>query len=191
VSLPETEARTQAIMVEIRVIYDTPRSRTGVRRSAGGSPTATSRCMKYRRPGLLGYPSPIPTIRAQQRRQLAAYIIKDVLAAAGRRIPINAGSVSIRDRLIFFDTRTRRALSKAVYGRMFPRIRRGKFFHYTGIEALQDIAVSGELRLYSLRKRMQAPIEGELMNLARIAWKSRTKIRTIRILRVRTCSTRR
>lgn len=124
--------------------------------------------MKYHRPGLLGYPSSNKAIYEQQRRQLVAYIIKDVLTAAGRRISINAGSVRIRDRLIFFDTRTRRALSTAVYGRMFPRIRRGKFFHYTGIEALENIAASGELRLYSLRKRMQAPIEGELMNLARI-----------------------
>lgn len=124
--------------------------------------------MKYRRPGLLGYPSANKTIYEQQRRQLAAYVIKDVLMTAGRRISINAGSIRIGKRLIYFDTQTRRALSKAVYGRVFPRIRRGKFFHYTGIEALENIAASGELRLYSLRKRMQAPIEGELMNLARI-----------------------
>ena len=124
--------------------------------------------MDYKRLGLLGYPRPNKTIYEQQRRQLAAYVIKDALTTAGRRISINAGSVRVRERLIFFDTRTRRALSKAVYGRMFPRIRRGKFFHYTGIEALENIAASGELELYSLRKRMRTSIEGELINLARI-----------------------
>lgn len=123
---------------------------------------------KHSRPGLLGYPSENPIILAHQRCQLAAYVIKDVLKSAGRRIGINAGSVRIRDQLIFFDTRVRRALSKAIYGRAFPRVRRGKFFHYTGIEALEGIADSGELRLYSLRRRMQIPFEGELLNLARI-----------------------
>ncbi|WP_316228448.1 hypothetical protein [Bradyrhizobium sp. SZCCHNR1039] len=57
------------------------------------------------RPGLLGYPSENPTILAQQRRQLDAYVIQDVLAAADRPVAINAGAVHIRDRLIFFDTR--------------------------------------------------------------------------------------
>jgi hypothetical protein len=120
------------------------------------------------RPGLLGYPSGNPIIFAQQRRQLAAYIIQDVLAAAGRRVVINAGAVRIRDRLIVFDTRVRRTLSKAIYGLTFPRIRRGKFFHYTGIEAFAEIAKRNELRLYSLRRRMGNPFEGELLNLARL-----------------------
>ena len=124
--------------------------------------------MKHPRPGLFGYPSENATIYAQQRRQLAAYVIKDVLASAGRRVGINAGSVRIRDRLIFFDTRVRRAVSKAIYGRTFPRVRRGKFFHYTGVEALAGIAERGELRLYSLRKRMSNAFEGELLNLARL-----------------------
>lgn len=81
---------------------------------------------------------------------------------------INAGAVHIRDRLIFFDTRVRRALSKAIYGLTFPRIRRGKLFHYTGVEAFTEIAKSGKLRLYSFRKRMGNPFEGELLNLARL-----------------------
>jgi hypothetical protein len=123
---------------------------------------------KHPRPGLLGYPSDNPIIRAQRHRQLAAYVIKDILTSAGRKITINAGSVRVRDGMIFFDTRVRRALSKAIYGRAFPRFRRGTFLHYTGIEALKGIADSGELRLYSLRKRMQNTFEGELFNLARI-----------------------
>src|SRR5690348_17220714 len=109
------------------------------------------------RPGLLGYPSENPTILAQQRRQLAAYVIQDILAAADRPVAINAGAVRIRRGLIFFDTRVRRALSKAIYGLTFPRVRRGKFFHYTGVEAFTEMAKSGELRLYSLRKRMANP----------------------------------
>ncbi len=114
--------------------------------------------MKRARPGLFGYPSENPIIREQQRRQLVAYVIKDVLASAGLRVGVNPGSVHIRDQLIFFDTRVRRVLSKAIYGGTFPRVRRGKFFHYTSVEAFAGIADSGDLRLYSLRKRDEQPV---------------------------------
>ena len=124
--------------------------------------------MNRSRPGLLRYPSENPTILAQQRRQLAAYDIQDALAADDRPVAINAGSIHIRDRLISFDTDVRRALSEAIYGRMFPRVEAGEFFHHTSVEAFAGIAESGELRLYSLRKRMGNPIEGELLNLARL-----------------------
>jgi hypothetical protein len=124
--------------------------------------------MNNSRPGLLGYPSENPTILLQQRRQLAAYVIQDILVAADRRVAINAGSVHIRDRLIFFDTDVRRALSEAIYGRTFPRVGAGEFFHHTGVKKFAGIAQSGELRLYSLRKRMGIPFEGELLNLARL-----------------------
>ncbi|NVO18022.1 MAG: hypothetical protein HXX10_28715 [Rhodoplanes sp.] len=120
------------------------------------------------RPGLLGYPSDNPTILAQQRKQLAAYVIQDVLEAAGRPIQINAGSVRMSVRWIHFDTEVRVSLSDAIYGRMFPRTMSGEFYHYTGVEAFKSIANEGSLRLYWLRKRMGQPIEGELVNLARL-----------------------
>lgn len=126
------------------------------------------RYMAPARPGLLGYPSDIPNLLAQQRKQLAAYLIQDVLEAAGRPIQINAGSVRMSDRWTHFDTDVRASLSDAIYGRMFPRTMSGEFYHYTGLEAFKSIAKEGALRLYWLRRRMGQPIEGDLVNLARL-----------------------
>ena len=125
--------------------------------------------MSYRlRPGLVDYPSKNSAILAHQRRLLASYIIGDELAADGHSIVINPGSVYIREKLIFFDTEVRQVVSEAIYGRTFPRLQAGEYFHNTGIPALRGIAERGELRLHWLRKRMEHAVEGELINLARI-----------------------
>lgn len=115
---------------------------------------------------MLGYPSPNPVIRADQERRIAASTIMKILAEAGRSVEINPGELRIGDRLIYCDTRVRHLLAEAIYGATFPRAADGEFFHNTGVEGFRGIAQSRELRLFTLRRRMGNPFEGELYNLA-------------------------
>lgn len=111
-------------------------------------------------------PQPRPVIRANQQRRIAADTIMGVLASAGRLVETNPGELTIRPKLIHCHTKVRRLLADAIYGKTFPRVMAGEFFHTTGVEGFLGIAESGELRLYTLRKRMECPIEGEFYNLA-------------------------
>jgi hypothetical protein len=115
---------------------------------------------------MLNYPSPNPTILADQQRRIAAETIMGVLAAEGLQVPINPGDLQIRSELIWPATEIRGQLSEAIYGKIFPVEPAGDFFHYTGLPVFESIASNGEFRLYSLRKRMQDPWEGEFFTLA-------------------------
>lgn len=108
---------------------------------------------------MFGYPSPNPVIRADQERRIAAATIMGVLASAGRPVEINPGELTIRPKHIHCHTKVRRLLAEAIYDESFSRVMAGEFFHTTGVEGFQGIAQSGELRLYTLRKRMECAIE--------------------------------
>jgi hypothetical protein len=117
---------------------------------------------------MLNYPSPIPAILADQRRRIAAETIMGVLAAEGLQVSINPGDLQVRPELIWPATEIRGPLSEAIYGKIFPVEPAGDFFHYTGLPVFQSIATTGEFRLYSLRKRMQDPWEGEFFTFAEL-----------------------
>jgi hypothetical protein len=117
---------------------------------------------------MLNYPSSNPVILADQRRRIAADIIMGVLAADGQQIRINPGNLRIRPDLIWLDTEIRLQLSEAIYGKIFPVEPAGDFFHYTKLPVFENIVAKREFRLYSLRRRMQNPWEGEFFTFARL-----------------------
>lgn len=117
---------------------------------------------------MLNYPSPNPTILADQRRRLAAQVIVGVLAAHGLAVKIDPWEVRIGPKNIWLHTRARRQVSEAIYGQIFPREPDGEFLHYTRMAVFENIVDTGEFRLYSLRKRMQIPAEGEFFTFAEL-----------------------
>ena len=117
---------------------------------------------------MLNYPSSNPVIFADQRRRIAAEIIMGVLAADGHQVQIDPGNLRIRPRLIWLDTVIRRQVSEAIYGKIFPVEPAGEFFHYTKLPVFENIATTGEFRLYSLRRRMKLAWEGEFFTFARL-----------------------
>lgn len=105
-----------------------------------------------------------PILNQLERRKKIAEVFRGVLSARGISNAFEEQGITITERTIVESTGGQKKLSNAILDYMFPKEPSPcDLFHYTSASALKDIAASGELRLYALRRHID---EGELKTFA-------------------------
>jgi hypothetical protein len=107
--------------------------------------------------------TPIPILQLIERRGRIGTIIRDVLSQRGIEAQFDERELHVQSAYVVEPTSCR-TLSVAILEHMFPVVSGPvELFHYTSVEGLTGIAQSGELRLFSLRRRID---QGELSEFA-------------------------
>jgi hypothetical protein len=107
-----------------------------------------------------------PTFDETERREKVANILRECLRAYGLQDEIDETELQVHKLFVAENTGNQRNVSRAILDTMFPRETAPcDLYHYTSLSKLRSIALSGELRLYAVRKRLG---QGELDTFAKV-----------------------
>jgi hypothetical protein len=106
-----------------------------------------------------------PILARLRKQDEAVRILKTVLGGHGIHAAIDRNDIHVREKYICEITGNQSRISNIIYDHIFPKQTAVEVFHYTTSDGFKGIINTGELRLYSLKKRINDDC-GELDSFA-------------------------